>query len=239
MSKNEQSAKLKALELTLGKLEKSYGKGVVMKLGDRVVEDIEAIPTGSIGLDLALGIGGYPRGRVVEIYGPESSGKTTLTIHAIAEVQNQGGIAAFIDAEHAFDSVYAKSLGVGFALIDKRRPKANKTEVVNLVGDLKDKHVMIIDDMIDTAGTICNAAQSAMDNGAIDVTCIATHPILSGPAVQRLSEAPINKIIVCDTLVVSEEKKFEKLEIVSVAKVFGESIGRIDSGQSLSSMFHF
>ncbi len=112
MSKKDQSAKLKALELTLGKLEKSYGKGVVMKLGDRVVEDIEAIPTGSIGLDLALGIGGYPRGRVIEIYGPESSGKTTLTIHAIAEVQNQGGIAAFIDAEHAFDAAYAKNLGV-------------------------------------------------------------------------------------------------------------------------------
>ena len=112
MSKNEQSAKLKALELTLGKLEKSYGKGVVMKLGDRVVEDIEAVPTGSIGLDLALGIGGYPRGRVVEIYGPESSGKTTLTIHAIAECQKQGGITAFIDAEHAFDSAYAKNLGV-------------------------------------------------------------------------------------------------------------------------------
>ncbi len=112
MSKNEKSAKLKALELTLGKLEKSYGKGVVMKLGDRVVEDIEAIPTGSIGLDLALGIGGYPRGRVVEIYGPESSGKTTLTIHAIAECQKQGGIAAFVDAEHAFDSAYAANLGV-------------------------------------------------------------------------------------------------------------------------------
>ena len=112
MSKNEQSAKLKALELTLGKLEKSYGKGVVMKLGDRVAEDIEAIPTGSIGLDLALGIGGYPRGRVVEIYGPESSGKTTLAIHAISEVQKQGGIAAFIDAEHAFDAAYAKNLGV-------------------------------------------------------------------------------------------------------------------------------
>ncbi len=112
MSKKDQSAKLKALELTLGKLEKSYGKGAVMKLGDRVVEDIEAIPTGSIGLDLALGIGGYPRGRVIEIYGPESSGKTTLTIHAIAEVQKQGGIAAFIDAEHAFDSAYAKNLGV-------------------------------------------------------------------------------------------------------------------------------
>jgi len=112
MSKKDQSAKLKALELTLGKLEKSYGKGVVMKLGDRVVEDIEAIPTGSIGLDLALGIGGYPRGRVIEIYGPEASGKTTLTIHAIAEVQKQGGIAAFIDAEHAFDAAYAKNLGV-------------------------------------------------------------------------------------------------------------------------------
>ncbi|MBT3622015.1 MAG: recombinase RecA [Flavobacteriales bacterium] len=112
MSKNEKNAKLKALELTLGKLEKSYGKGVVMKLGDKVVEDIEAIPTGSIGLDLALGIGGFPRGRVIEIYGPESSGKTTLTIHAIAEVQKQGGIAAFIDAEHAFDAAYAANLGV-------------------------------------------------------------------------------------------------------------------------------
>ena len=112
MSDKEKSAKLKALELTLGKLEKSYGKGVVMKLGDKVVEDIESIPTGSIGLDTVLGVGGYPRGRVVEIYGPESSGKTTLTIHAIAEVQKQGGIAAFIDAEHAFDAAYASSLGV-------------------------------------------------------------------------------------------------------------------------------
>ena len=112
MSDKEKDAKLKVLELTLGKLEKSYGKGVVMKLGDKIAEDIEVIPTGSIGLDLALGVGGYPRGRVIEIYGPESSGKTTLTIHAIAEVQKQGGIAAFIDAEHAFDSVYASSLGV-------------------------------------------------------------------------------------------------------------------------------
>ena len=112
MSEKEKAAKLKALELTLGKLEKSYGKGVVMKLGDKVEEDIEVIPSGSIGLDLALGVGGYPRGRVIEIYGTESSGKTTLTLHAIAEVQKQGGIAAFIDAEHAFDSSYAFSLGV-------------------------------------------------------------------------------------------------------------------------------
>ena len=112
MSDKEKDAKLKVLELTLGKLEKSYGKGVVMKLGDKIAEDIEVIPTGSIGLDLALGVGGYPRGRVIEIYGPESSGKTTLTLHAIAEAQKKGGIAAFIDAEHAFDSAYASSLGV-------------------------------------------------------------------------------------------------------------------------------
>jgi len=112
MSDKQKTAKLKALELTLGKLEKTYGKGVVMKLGDKVVEDIDTIPTGSVGLDTILGVGGYPRGRVVEIYGPESSGKTTLSIHAIAEVQKQGGIAAFIDAEHAFDSSYADNLGV-------------------------------------------------------------------------------------------------------------------------------
>jgi len=110
MSKKED--KLKALELTLGKLEKSYGKGVVMKLGDKIQENISAIPSGSIGLDAALGVGGYPKGRVIEIYGPESSGKTTLTIHAIAEAQKQGGIAAFIDAEHAFDATYASNLGV-------------------------------------------------------------------------------------------------------------------------------
>ena len=111
MTKKE-NEKFKALELTLGKLEKTYGKGVVMKLGDKVGEDIDAIPTGSVGLDIALGVGGYPRGRVIEIFGPESSGKTTLTIHAIAEVQKQGGIAAFIDAEHAFDASYAQNLGV-------------------------------------------------------------------------------------------------------------------------------
>ena len=104
--------KLKALQLTLDKLEKSYGKGTVMKLGDQVTEEMDVIPSGSLTLDLALGIKGYPRGRIVEIYGPESSGKTTLAIHAIAEAQKKGGIAAFIDAEHAFDQFYAKSLGV-------------------------------------------------------------------------------------------------------------------------------
>jgi recombination protein RecA len=104
--------KLKALQLTLDKLEKSYGKGTIMKLGDSVIEPTEFISTGSLGLDIALGIGGLPKGRVIEIYGPESSGKTTLAIHAIAEAQKKGGIAAFIDAEHAFDRFYAKKLGV-------------------------------------------------------------------------------------------------------------------------------
>jgi len=109
---DDKAAKLKALQLTLDKLDKTYGKGSVMKLGDEAVEEVEAISSGSIGLDIALGVGGYPRGRVIEIYGPESSGKTTLTLHAIAECQKQGGIAAFIDAEHAFDRFYAEKLGV-------------------------------------------------------------------------------------------------------------------------------
>ncbi len=112
VKKEVNTEKLKALQLTMEKLDKAYGKGAVMKLGDSPVEKVEVIPTGSITLDLALGVNGYPKGRVVEIYGPESSGKTTLAIHAIAEVQKQGGIAAFIDAEHAFDQFYAKKLGV-------------------------------------------------------------------------------------------------------------------------------
>jgi len=104
--------KLKALQLTMDKMDKTYGKGSVMKLGDGAVEDVEVISSGSVTLDIALGVGGYPKGRVIEIYGPESSGKTTLAIHAIAEAQKSGGIAAFIDAEHAFDQFYAKKLGV-------------------------------------------------------------------------------------------------------------------------------
>jgi recombination protein RecA len=109
---NEKEAKLKALQLTLDKLDKAYGKGTVMRMNDEALEEVEAISSGSLSLDAALGVGGYPRGRVIEIYGPESSGKTTLTLHAIAECQKSGGIAAFIDAEHAFDRYYAQSLGV-------------------------------------------------------------------------------------------------------------------------------
>ncbi len=112
MSKEVNAEKLKALQLTMDKLDKTYGKGSVMRLGDNPIVKVDVIPSGSLTLDLALGVGGYPKGRVVEIYGPESSGKTTLAIHAIAEVQKQGGIAAIVDAEHAFDQFYAQKLGV-------------------------------------------------------------------------------------------------------------------------------
>jgi recombination protein RecA len=112
VKENVNKEKLKALQLTIDKLEKIYGKGTIMKMGDSPIEQVEVIPTGSLGVDIALGIGGLPKGRVIEIYGPESSGKTTLTLHAIAEVQKAGGIAAFIDAEHAFDRNYAEKLGI-------------------------------------------------------------------------------------------------------------------------------
>ena len=111
-AQGQQSEKLKALQAAMAKIEKDFGKGSIMKLGEEKIDNIQVIPTGSIGLDYALGVGGYPRGRIVEIYGPESSGKTTLAIHAIDEAQKQGGIAAFIDAEHAFDRFYAANLGV-------------------------------------------------------------------------------------------------------------------------------
>ena len=112
VASNPNSEKLKALQAAMSKIEKDFGKGSIMRMGDEHIEQVDVISTGSIGLNAALGVGGYPRGRIIEIYGPESSGKTTLAIHAIAETQKQGGIAAFIDAEHAFDRFYAQKLGV-------------------------------------------------------------------------------------------------------------------------------
>ena len=132
---------------------------------------------------------------------------------------------------------YAKKLGLSFALIDKRRPEHNVAEVVSLIGELKNKTVFIIDDMIDTAGTICNAARTAVENGANNVIAVATHPVLSGPAVDRLKEAPIEKVIVSDTIEMSKKQLFNKLEVVSVAEVFAESIIRINQGGSISSLF--
>jgi len=142
----EKEAKLKALQLTLDKLDKAYGKGTVMKLGDQAVEEVEAIPSGSLGVDLALGVNGYPRGRIIEIYGPESSGKTTLTLHAIAEAQKAGGIAAFIDAEHAFDRGYAEKLGV---------------DVVNLIISQPDNGEQALE-----------IAENLIRSGAIDIVVI-------------------------------------------------------------------
>ena len=132
---------------------------------------------------------------------------------------------------------YAKKLGLSFALIDKRRPEHNVAEVVSLIGELKNKTVFIIVDMIDTAGTICNAARTAVENGANNVIAVATHPVLSGPAVDRLKEAPIEKVIVSDTIEMSKKQLFNKLEVVSVAEVFAESIIRINQGGSISSLF--
>ena len=132
---------------------------------------------------------------------------------------------------------YAKKLNIGFALIDKRRPKPNQAEVANLVGDLKDKDVIIIDDMIDTAGTLCNAAETAINEGARSVIAVATHPVLSGGAIKKLKNSPISKVIVCDTIKLNENQEFDKLEVISVADIFGESIKRIVEGTSLSSMF--
>jgi len=156
------------------------------------------------------------------------------------ELDQDNGVVLSPDMGSAkMSQSYAKKLNTGFALVDKRRPAPNRAEVANLVGDLKKKHVLIIDDMIDTAGTICAAAEIAMDQGALDVVCVATHPVLSGDAVQRLKSSPIKRVIVCDTIQIPDEKRFDKLEIISVGNVFGESIKRVNSGQSLSSMFQF
>ena len=154
------------------------------------------------------------------------------------ELNEETGVVLAPDVGSAkMSQAYAKSLGISFALIDKRRPKANEAEIANLIGELKNKHVLIIDDMIDTAGTICNAAEAAIKNGALSVTAIATHPVLSGPAIERLEKSKISKIIVCNTIHVQQEKIFDKLEIIDVSNVFGEAIKRIMDGTSLSSMF--
>jgi ribose-phosphate pyrophosphokinase len=134
---------------------------------------------------------------------------------------------------------YAKRLGMNFALIDKRRYAANKAEVVHVIGNMQDKHVLIIDDMIDTAGTTINAADKAMEHGAKSVTAVGTHALLSGDAATRLDKSVINKIILTDTVKIPEEKLIKKMKIVSVANIFGEAIKRIHDGESVSALFEF
>ena len=134
---------------------------------------------------------------------------------------------------------YAKNLGMNFALIDKRRFAPNEVEVNHLIGDLKGLNVLIIDDMIDTAGTTVNAAQAALDKGAKTVTAIATHGVLSGPAIERLSDSKIKKVIVTDTISIPKEKRLDKMKIISVGNVFGEAVGRVHNGESVSALFEF
>ena len=134
---------------------------------------------------------------------------------------------------------YAKNLGMHFALIDKRRFAPNQAEVNHLIGDLDGMDVLIIDDMIDTAGTTVNAAQAAMDEGARSVTVVATHGVLSGPAIERLNESTIKKIIVTDTIAIPEDKQIDKMKIVTVANIFGEAVNRVHNGESVSALFEF
>ena len=134
---------------------------------------------------------------------------------------------------------YAKTLGMHFALIDKRRFAPNQTEINHLIGELEDMDVLIIDDMIDTAGTTVNAANAAIAKGAKSVTAVATHGVLSGPAIERLSGSSIKKVIITDTISISEDKKIDKLKIVSVSKIFGEAVNRVHNGESVSALFEF
>ncbi len=201
-------------------------------------------------LDL-ISLGGIDRVISMDLHSPQIQGFVQVPFdHLYSSISILNRLKKFqLDADNGvvlapdigsakISRSYAKKLGIGFALIDKRRPKPNQAEVVNLVGELNEKHVLIVDDMIDTAGTICNAAETAMENGALSVKAIATHAVLSGSSIDKLIKAPIESVLVTDTIYLPENKKFEKLEIMSVSETFGESIKRIVSGESLSSLFN-
>ena len=185
--KTPSAEKLKALQNAMEKIDKQFGKGAIMKLGDDKIEDIPVIPTGSVGLNVALGVGGYPRGRVIEIYGPESSGKTTLAIHAMAEVQKQGGIAAIIDAEHAFDRFYAEKLGV------------NTNELLIAQPDSGEQALDIADELIRSAAvdlvvidSVAALTPKAEIEGDMGDNRVGLHARLMSQALRKLT-ATINK----------------------------------------------
>src|SRR5690606_11773001 len=180
----EKEAKLKALQLTLDKLDKTYGKGTVMKLGDSAVEEVEAIPSGSLGLDLALGVMGYPRGRIIEIYGPESSGKTTLTLHAIAEAQKSGGIAAFIDAEHAFDRFYAQKLGVDIDNLIISQPDNGEQALEIAENLIRSGAIDLV--VIDTVGALTPKSEI---EGEVGVSKMALHARSMSQALRKCTSA--------------------------------------------------
>ena len=175
MAENKQPSadKLKALQAAMAKIDKEYGKGAIMKLGDENIDNVPVISTGSLGLNYALGVGGYPRGRIIEIYGPESSGKTTLAIHAMAEVQKTGGIAAIIDAEHAFDRFYAEKLGVNVADLLIAQPDSGE-QALDIADELiRSAAVDLI--VIDSVAALTPKAEIAgeMSAGASDVAGVA------------------------------------------------------------------
>ena len=185
--KNPSVEKLKALQLAMEKIDKQFGKGAIMKLGDDKVEDVPVIPSGSVGLNVALGVGGYPRGRIIEIYGPESSGKTTLAIHAMAEVQKQGGIAAIIDAEHAFDRFYAEKLGV------------NTNDLLIAQPDCGEQALDIADELIRSAAvdlvvidSVAALTPKAEIEGDMGENKVGLHARLMSQALRKLT-ATINK----------------------------------------------
>jgi ribose-phosphate pyrophosphokinase len=213
-------------------------------------KDKPRVPISSRLLIDLMSVGGVDRIITMDLHSPQIQGFANIPFDhlyssiALMDRLNQlnldeesGCVLAPDVGSAKMSQAYAKRLNVSFALIDKRRPKANQTKVANLVGDLNKKHVLIIDDMIDTAGTICNAADTAIENGALSVSAVATHPVLSGPAIERLQNSVISKVIICNTIHLPDEKLFDKLEIVSVSEVFGEAIKRVVDGTSLSSMF--
>lgn len=189
--KQMNSEKLKALQLTMDKIEKSYGKGSIMRMGDRAAEDVPAISSGSIALDVALGVGGYPKGRVIEIFGPESSGKTTLAIHAIAEAQKAGGIAAIVDAEHAFDPYYAKKLGVNIDELLISQPD-NGEQALEITDNLiRSGAIDII--VIDSVAALTPKAEL---EGEMGDSKMGLHARLMSQALRKLT-ANINKTKTC------------------------------------------
>tara|TARA_Y100000817_G_scaffold171174_1_gene133686 strand:+ start:488 stop:1420 length:933 start_codon:yes stop_codon:yes gene_type:complete len=213
-------------------------------------KDKPRVPISSRLLIDLMSVGGVDRIITMDLHSPQIQGFANIPFDhlyssiALMDRLNQlnldeesGCVLAPDVGSAKMSQAYAKRLNVSFALIDKRRPKANQAKVANLVGDLNKKHVLIIDDMIDTAGTICNAADTAIENGALSVSAVATHPVLSGPAIERLQNSAISKVIICNTIHIPDEKLFDKLEIVSVSEVFGEAIKRVVDGTSLSSMF--
>ena len=213
-------------------------------------KDKPRVPISSRLLIDLMSVGGVDRIITMDLHSPQIQGFANVPFdHLYSSIalmdrlkqlnldEESGCVLAPDVGSAKMSQAYAKRLNVSFALIDKRRPKANKAKVANLVGDLNNKHVLIIDDMIDTAGTICNAADTAIENGALSVSAVATHPVLSGPAIERLQNSAISKVIICNTIYIPDEKLFDKLEIVSVSEVFGEAIKRVVDGTSLSSMF--